>query len=374
MPLRAAMLVFGAPVYSVALARALSAHCELDLYFNRRHLALRDDSLLEALEDRCTVHLYGGYRHRDPRNFTVARTLCDEIAARGYDVLHLQEYASPWFALAWRRLAHVPLVVTVHDPQQHSGLPWMSRLYQDAMQRHFVRKASRYIVHGEFLRKQLLERYPAITPERVHILPIGELSFFKLWDGGVGECGTSTGDKTILFFGDARPNKGLGVLLRAEAILREKHSGYRVLVAGRCAAHGDYASRLDADARVDIVDQFIPNSGVGDYFRRAYMVVLPYISATQSAILPVAYAYGKPVIATRVGAIPEVLEDGVTGLLTPPKDPAALAEAMARLLGDEDLAARLGAQGQAFAAEHLSWDRIAEDTAGIYRQAAGEGA
>src|SRR5690606_35012391 len=108
---------------------------------------------------------------------------------------------------------------------------------------------------------------------------------------------------------------------------------------------------------------------VSGLFRRASVVVLPYTDATQSGVSAMAFACSRPVIATEVGDVPEVVIEGQTGLLVPPRDAQALADAMERLIVDRALRARLGTGAGRFAAENRSWSRLAELTAAAYRRA-----
>ena len=79
-------------------------------------------------------------------------------------------------------------------------------------------------------------------------------------------------------------------------------------------------------------------------------------------------AFGKPVVATRVGGIPDMVRDGETGLLIPPNDPDALREALGRLMSDPVLRTALGTSGKTFAATALSWESIAEKHCAFYQR------
>lgn len=79
-----------------------------------------------------------------------------------------------------------------------------------------------------------------------------------------------------------------------------------------------------------IVDGYLPDREVEPYFAACNLVVLPYESATQSGIVQIAYGFEKPVVATAVGGLPEIVQDGVTGFVTPPLDDEALARAVFR--------------------------------------------
>ena len=102
-------------------------------------------------------------------------------------------------------------------------------------------------------------------------------------------------------------------------------------------------------------------------FRRASVVALPYVDASQSAVIPVAYTFGKPVVATTVGGLPELVEDGRTGFLVPPRDEQALADAVVRLLRDRELRHQLGANGKRKVDTECSPDAVAHRTLEVYR-------
>ena len=137
----------------------------------------------------------------------------------------------------------------------------------------------------------------------------------------------------LLFFGFVRAYKGLHILLDAmPAILKDMDA--TLLVAGEF--YGDkekylgQIERLGLERHVKVLDHYIANEEVGDYFSAADLLVLPYLSATQSGITQIAFVFDVPVVATNVGGLPEVVNDGETGYLVPPEDPEALAGAVAR--------------------------------------------
>jgi glycosyltransferase involved in cell wall biosynthesis len=117
--------------------------------------------------------------------------------------------------------------------------------------------------------------------------------------------------------------------------------------------------------------RFLPESRLTAYLCSADVVVLPYRSVTSSAMLLSARRFGRPVVATDVGDLGEVVVDGESGLLVPPASPERLSTAIERMLSDRALAARLGAVGQeaAFGAE--SWAEAARRTLGLYHRLLG---
>lgn len=140
-----------------------------------------------------------------------------------------------------------------------------------------------------------------------------------------------TAGRYLLFFGYVRKYKGLDVLLRALAIAR-KDLDVRVLVVGEFyddeQKYRQLIRELQLESAVTVNADYVPNDMVGQYFSASDAVVLPYTSATQSGIAQIAYNFDKPVIATDVGGLGEVVVDGKTGFLVRPEDPAALAAAI----------------------------------------------
>jgi glycosyltransferase involved in cell wall biosynthesis len=137
--------------------------------------------------------------------------------------------------------------------------------------------------------------------------------------------------RILLFFGYVRRYKGLNVLLDALRLV-PPDLGIHLLVVGEFyddeQKYRAQVRDLHLDERVTIHSDYIPNEEVAKYFSAADAVVLPYVSATQSGIAQIAYNFDKPVIATDVGGLAEVVIHDRTGFVVPPGDPAALAGAI----------------------------------------------
>lgn len=177
-------------------------------------------------------------------------------------------------------------------------------------------------------------------------------------------------EKVILFFGYIRTYKGLRHLLEAMPdILKE--IPLRLVVCGEFYEGREETvgliRRLRIDDRVTLRDDFIPNEQVGDYFCAADLVVLPYVSATQSGIVQIAYFYNKPVVGTEVGGLPEIIQDGETGYLVPPSDPKAVARAVVRFFRENR--ARDFEKNVREEKKKYSWDRMAEAVEDLAREA-----
>lgn len=164
----------------------------------------------------------------------------------------------------------------------------------------------------------------------------------------------------LLFFGYIRPYKGLMHLIEAMPEI-SRAAGARLLVVGEFyeddAPYRERVRALGLEERVRFVDRYVANDEVAAFFTAADLVALPYLSATQSGIAQIAIAFDRPMIATAVGGLPEVVAEGRTGFIVPPADPGAIAAAVRRFY-DEGWAGRMAPE---FAAEkeRFSWSGMA---------------
>jgi len=128
----------------------------------------------------------------------------------------------------------------------------------------------------------------------------------------------------------------------------------------------ELARRLKIENHIFWDLRFIEEEEVAKYFSQANVIALPYRRIVQSGVLMTALAFGKPIVASRVGGFAEVLKDVVHGFLVNPEDVEGLAQALARLLADDKLRAGMGKAVQELASGELSWESSAEKTISMY--------
>lgn len=353
--------------YSVCLANALRRHCDLDFFYSAAYARQRDESILTLLDPAIGKYEINPYRLRDPRNFTSHRRLAKRF--REYDLVHGSNF---WFSLSRHIYRKVPIVWTVHDPVQHTGLPLANYLFQSMVQKVSVAQATAFIVHGEKL-KTTLGTLHRIPERKIHVISHGEFSFYRqLRSGAAKPRPAGARKKRLLFFGEVRKNKGLEYLIRAEPYISAVFDDYSIYIAGRFMNQPGndldyYRALMRNPKRFEIVNRFIGNHEVAELFEQSDIVVLPYISASQSGILALAFGFGKPVISTDTGSIGEVLENDRTGLLVPPGNEKLLADAVLQLLLDDDKRSLFGKNAAEVARTKLSWEEIGQQTCEVYR-------
>jgi len=228
----------------------------------------------------------------------------------------------------------VPFVVQVwgSDVELARGLPWLAR--------PILRRGRLVIAASEFLARQAR----ALGAPDVRVVPTGVAIPDAI--GGPDE------PPHVLYVGRLSPEKGIEEFLRATEGLP------RVIVGG-----GPISVPESVGA--------VAPSDVGAYYDRAAVVCVPSRREGYGMVAREAMAHGRPVVASAVGGLRDLVVDGETGLLVPPGDVAALRAALERLLGDPKLRRRLGDAARSRARETFSWERAVSLTLSAYREAVG---
>jgi glycosyltransferase involved in cell wall biosynthesis len=181
--------------------------------------------------------------------------------------------------------------------------------------------------------------------------------------------------QVVLFFGNLTPSKGLPDLLKAFSQVYAKEPGVRLMIVGRPSKFIDIDELMRLVSDLGISDatifdaRYILMEEVAPLMEMATVVMYPYLNSTQSGALQVAYTFGRPVIATKVGGLPEAVEDGKSGLLVSTSAPDELAEAILKLIRDPNLAVQMGEYAKYLSDTKFSWDSIALKLLAVYRAA-----
>ena len=259
----------------------------------------------------------------DPINI---KKVASDIARWRPDLVIL-EWWHPYFAPCYMLLQHfIPakILFICHNVFPHERFP-----LDKCLTRLTLKKGDFFILHAEKEATELCTIIPKPN-YRVNVHPTyeafahGEMPD-RIYNG-----------KTLLFFGFVRPYKGLSVLLKAMQALPDVKLLCVGDFDGKRGRYEEEIEELGIAGRVEITDRYIPDTEVKYWFSQCDAAVLPYTSATQSGIAQIAFGFRKPVIATTVGGLPEVIEDGKTGVLCKPDDPVDLARGIERFYAIRD--------------------------------------
>ena len=355
--LRVALISTNFGEYCVRLANAVSRHADVLLVLPQRLAAPHAEKLGAA------VHLFSfqSPRLRQPlRQFQTIRRVFREIEDFAPDVIHYQGL-HPWFDLAlplWRRY---PLVCTVHDFRPHPG-DKLSQKTPFWVEMFVRRRADQLIVHSQHVRTLMVQQLGG-SGENISLMPhiqIGQELASPMMEED---------EHLILFYGRIWEYKGLEYLIRAEPLISAQIPNVRIMIAGQGEDFSRYSRMMVHPQQFIVHNEFISEDRTAEYFRRASVVVLPYIEASQSGVIALAYSSAKPVVATTVGGLPEMVEEGRTGYLVAPRDAADLAKALVRLLLDPTLRRQMGANAKEKIERECSPEAIARQTVEVYHRA-----
>ncbi|MCK9298783.1 MAG: glycosyltransferase family 4 protein [Methanoculleus sp.] len=366
--MRVACLTFWFYDYTIQMANELARHTEVLLLLPD----YRSEEYVESIDPKMKVHIFGYSRHAGrfgPSCYPMLREIVAAIDGFGPDVVHFQ-VNNPMLCPLLPMLRKYPLVATFHDIEPHPGedrlLDVGSLLYRLTL---FVSRVlpDRIFVHGKALRDILVENY-RIPARKVHVIPIGEhevTPFVKFEEAGMEPDG-----RRVLFFGRIHRYKGLDYLIQAEPLITREVPDARIVIAGTGEDFGRYEEAMAGRDAFEVHNYRIPYEEGARLFQQASIVALPYVEASQSGVIPTAYGFRRPVVVTDVGSLPEVVDDGVTGYIVPPRDPAALAAAIVSLLEDPAACRRMGEQGYAKLKTDMAWSTIARSLLAVYSELA----
>lgn len=292
------------------------------------------------------------------------------------------------FFLAYLRRRGLRLTDICHEfelREQASGslLQQAFARLSNQLYHHVYNQFALIFLHGESNRQRFLSLFP-VPAGVTHVIDHGNEMVFTREHGGaaarqmlqqryqIPDAAVARTAPIILFFGNLTASKGVPDLLRAFALLQQQARA-RLIIAGYPTKYIDIgelhdlaaASGIAADVIFDT--RYIPFAEVGPLMEMATVVAYPYHSSSQSGALQVAYSFGRPVVATRVGGLPDVVEEGRSGLLVPAQDPPALAAALLRLVSDPALAATMGAHARHLSETRFAWGPIAQQILHIYQ-------
>ena len=340
-----------------------------------RHLRKRHDTLFVSFIRQYPKWLFPGKTDIDPSQsrihepgiqkaldsmnpLTWIRSACIIIKHRP-DLVIIPWWVSFWTPQFWtissiiKRFTDAKIIFLCHNVVEHES-KWLDKL----LTRVVLKKGDGFIVHSNEDLSNLKAIMPhALVQKTYH--PTYDVFNMKDYDETKIRNRYKITGKSLLFFGFVRPYKGLKYMIQALPKILKTHDVTLIVVGEFWKDKKEYLSQiqaLDLENQVVIVDDYIPNEDVGDYFCAADLVVQPYTSGTGSGVVQTAFAFNKPVIATRVGCLPEVIDHGRTGFLVEPESAEEISRAVVNYLnlpGKDPLKENIINENYRF-----SWDRM----------------
>ncbi len=267
-------------------------------------------------------------------------------------------FAPAYIAMLSRLRKDHKIIICCNNVLPHDRFPLARFLTKQVLSR-----ADGYLVHSIGEEKELLSlRNPALFERNVcPVIDVSPPTDLSKSDARLA-IGIPGDAEVLLFFGFVRSYKGLRYLLEALPAICASRPHAHLLIVGDFYEDKEIYQRIirecNLENRITIVDSYVPDKEIAKYFIASDLTVLPYESATTSGVIPISYRYRVPVVATRVGGLPEAVEDGVTGYLVEPCQVEPLAQAVIKYFDKDDYERFV--RGIDAMYDRYSWRRIVE--------------
>jgi glycosyltransferase involved in cell wall biosynthesis len=339
--------------------------------------SLRQSDRLE--QGGITFHLLPRFpRFELAKNFrTYQAVLNQELAQVRPDVVHAQD-ATDHAYVALR--SGYPAVVTVHGVRREDGKyvgSWRVRLRNALYSMLIERSIMRNTRHLIAISRYVTAYYAKLLRPDVQVYHVPNAIDAAFFDLAKNANGAGTASPTILFAGRVIPRKRALDLVQAFARLAPQAPSAQLRIAGEYSSEKEYAAAVrqviqnaNLAGRVHLLGP-LPETEVLAEFAACDVLALPSAQETTPMVIAQAMAAGKPVVATPVGGVAEMVSDGETGRLVQVGDIDGLANALLCLLQNPSLRATLGRAAYQFAAENYRADAVAQRTYDVYQKIAG---
>lgn len=296
------------------------------------------------------------------RNLRRLIPLACTIRKQNYDLIHFNGTSGFMLPLIIF-LRRFRKIWTLHDYINHTGeenkKTFMFQKFIISFNFHFIQ-------HYSYLRDQLI-RFYNLPEEKVSYIPSGPLTVFEAFEP---EFLIPSNVKYILFFGRISKYKGIDYLITAFNQISPAFSEVNLVIAGR----GEFWFEPVNNKNIKIFNRYIKTSELTGLIKNSLFVVLPYTDATHSAVVATSFTFLKPIIATNVGGLPEIIKDGFTGFLVPPKDSNELANKMEQLISTPKLLEDIQNNVQIITTSgEYSWSQIVRKMEKFYSSVLSEG-
>lgn len=357
----------GLPIdYTIQLSNALVKKGESSIILLDTEEYKDNVEFIDENVEICTIEKFKGIKHFLNNIKKCYNNVC-KIRSINPDIIHIQG-GNLLSIIMLTFLKKNALITTFHDVKPHPG---HNNILTRFVRFYFLKKSNNIFVHGRKLKNVMTDELN-IPPNKVHAIPMGEMNvqpFKRYINKSIDE------DGSVLFFGWIGYRKGLIYLIQAEPFITEEFPNTKIVIAGQLGSNSMNTKyfeickqRIVNIKNFDIYPHHISWEKGAELFQKCSMVVLPYVETSQSGVIPTAYGFKKPVVVTDVGSMPEIVDEGITGFIVPPKDPKALAEAIKKILKDEKLREKMGKNSYKKLKEDLSWDIISDKTIKIYKK------
>ncbi|HPF44449.1 MAG TPA: glycosyltransferase family 4 protein [Syntrophomonadaceae bacterium] len=289
----------------------------------------------------------------------------------GFDLVHAHDWLVAYAGRAVTKIFELPLVTTIHATEHGRNLGLHNRMQNEIneIEKNLALEAERIICCSSYMKDEICSLFGPFTND-VTVIPNGveQEQFMKL--PGKPKLKIAADDKVVFFIGRLVPEKGLWQLIKAFPQVLYQVPDAKLVIGGKGPIKSTLekaALELGINNRI-IYTGFIKEETRNYLYHRAQVAVFPSLYEPFGIVALEAMATNTPVIVSDVGGLSEIVQDGVNGIKVKPGSIDELADAIIKVLTDENLAARLKKNGTQTIESIYSWDVIADSTINVYHQ------
>lgn len=341
------------PVYSLEMAKAIAALGEYQMQIViSSGLSNLIDWTEHFSDTDVKIDIVNTYRHNkwdfiiSLLRFWRVKKIVSVIKDFNPDCLYVP-FLLTWDFLIYPRLyKNMRIIATLHDPHPHD----VTRNPFARWIRYQNMKAYKYVSDVIVLNTVDLPYVKEKYCPNVHVIPHASFTYY------VNKFSSDRNLKnTIGFLGRIEPYKGLDLLVDAFYKLDKK---YKLLIAGEGKIDDNIYSKISSNNRIELINRYIDDTEFSDLLSKMDFVVLPYKRASQSGVIPLVFAHGKPVVVTNVGALKEQVPEG-TGVITKPAV-ESIVSSISSLYENPNLIFEYGDNARNYAETELTWEHSAK--------------
>lgn len=305
------------------------------------------------------VRLGGMWRRLTWLTWLITKIAMLRIKSKNYDTINVVGQVAPVLRIH-NSLKGENVIHTIHEVGSHqNNIPTTPLLNA------IIRDHNKVIFHSQ----STCDRFRAIgdtSHNKAKIIPFGKFETNLLYERDENLKLEIPKDKIVfLFYGYIKPYKGLDLLIAAMERLKSLSDKFVLIVAGE--GNDPHLEKTNQMRNCIVINRFLSNNELMKLNRIASVVLMPYHSASQTGIAPTCFMFGNPIIATNVGALSEVIENGGNGILVEPEDVEAYANAMKQMVENPHLIKKLSNGASKFGdGDKYDWKVIAKKTIEFY--------
>lgn len=298
-----------------------------------------------------------GIRQRSIKMLRSTWRVAKFIKEGNYDIIHIDFALMMWKAPLLK--FHKKMVLIQHEAIPHAR---KQSVIERIFRRLNYKLISKIAILNSSVYDQFCERY-GLNKNNVLVNKLGPLDCITVFGKNTEECNR----KKIVFWGRIAKYKGLEYLCQAMPIVHEKVPDAELIIAGGGDFYFDIGPYMKL-SYIHIINEYLDMEDLAKIISDCAFTVCPYISSSQSGGVITSLVMGKPVVGTNFNTMKEMIEDGVTGLLVPPRDVDSLAASIIRLLSDVDLQKQLTSTIRKKIDAEGEWSRIADKYLAFYEK------